>query len=92
MIVTLERAKEHLRVTSDEEDALITLYIEAAGENIKDFLNRPVPEGSFSAQAAALLMIGDMYENREAQILADSVNENPAVLRFLHPLRDQLGV
>ena len=42
-------------------------------------------------QNAILLLVGDMYENREAQIIGVSASTNEAVMRLLYPLRE-LGV
>ena len=90
-VVTLAEAKQHLRVTSNDEDALIELYVGAAMDHIKKYLNREPPV-TFAIKAAALLIMADLYENREAQLIGDSVNENPAVYRLLFPYRDRMGV
>lgn len=39
-----------------------------------------------------LLNIGDMYENRETQVIGQPINENPASINLLFPYRIQLGV
>jgi uncharacterized phiE125 gp8 family phage protein len=41
----------------------------------------------FGLKAAMLLLIGDLYQNREAQIVGVSVAENRAVARLLWPFR-----
>lgn len=42
-------------------------------------------------KAAQLLLIADLYENREAQS-EKAITENPAVVRLLYPYRINLGV
>src|SRR5687768_4081901 len=37
-------------------------------------------------KAAILLVVGDLYANREAYVVGSTVNENPAVDRLLSPL------
>lgn len=100
MIVTLDEAKKHLRADpSGDDDALITLYIQAAEDQIRNFLNQEIPgmENSpttvpAAIKAGALLIIGGLYETREDKIVGTSVIENPAVINLLHPYRVDLGV
>lgn len=99
MIVTLDEAKKHLRADpSGDDDTLITLYIEAAEDYIRNYLNAEIPGDEHSPpeypaaiKAAALLLIGGMYENRESHGEKD-IKENPAVTSLLHPYREGLGV
>lgn len=68
-MITLELVKEHLRVDFDDEDTLITAYMSAAHAHILDYCD--VDDiGDISeeiANAAMLLLVGDLYVNREAQ-------------------------
>lgn len=91
MIVTLTQAKDHLRVDQSTEDTLITLYIQAAEDWISNFLNTPNIPYTHSVKAAALLIIGDLYENREGASEKE-IKENPAVVRLLYPYREGLGI
>lgn len=98
MIVSLTEAKSHLRVDQSAEDALITLYIEASEDHIKAYLNRSVPGIADSPQtvpaaikAAALLIVGDLYENREGGGEKD-IKRNPAVDNLLYPYRVGIGI
>lgn len=100
MIVTLQSIKDHLRVTDTAEDALITIYANAAEEWIENFIDGDIPgteedsedEIPYSIQAALLLIVGDLYENREAQITGDTINPNQTVKNLLYPYRGNLGV
>lgn len=90
-IVTLAQAKSHLRVTDTSEDTLIGIYIDAAEDYITKYLNTsPVPQAP-SVKAAALLIIGDLFENREGASDKE-IYENPAVLRLLYPYREGLAI
>lgn len=79
----------HLRlVDSAEETDLVWLYVDAACEWVsnltgKDYSVDPLPR---SVYAAALLVVSDLYENREASSPVE-LKENPAVLRLLAPYR-----
>lgn len=42
-MITLEQAKDHLRIDSDVEDAILQVYIDAAEAHVADYLNREVP-------------------------------------------------
>ena len=95
--VSITEAKLHLRVTSTDEDALINVYISAVTDNIKSYLNRDIPVDNLnnvpaSIKAAALLMIGDLYENRESQIIGQSIIENAAAKNLLYPHRKDIGI
>ena len=122
MINDLATVKKHLRVSSDNEDALILIYMDAAEDWIKNFVDGSVPRfppepvdydpdalddngfpfGPYPADrigkiysavmAAQLLLISDLYENREAQHVGVTVQDNPAVNRLLFPYRKKLGV
>lgn len=68
MTLTLERIKEHLRIDHTDEDALITGYWDAAQGYIEKYLSDDMPDPMPEPiVAAVLLLIGDLYENRERQ-------------------------
>lgn len=72
--------------------------INAAEDYVEQYLNREVPwsddESSeivpASVRQAALMIVSDMYHNREAQGAA--IHENEAVKNMLHFYRVGLGV
>ncbi|MFA9202788.1 MAG: head-tail connector protein [Flavobacteriales bacterium] len=81
--VTLEQAKAHLRVLHYYEDDYIAALIPVAAQAVADYIDRPLDHlicvdlaGNLKAplRHAMLLMIGDLYANREAQGAALAVN------------------
>ena len=98
-VVTLQQAKDHLRIVHSADDSLVQLYMDAAAESIENFLNRdipgsaaPVPEIPAPIKAAALLIIGDLYENRESQVNGSIIQNNPSAMRLLYPYRVEIGI
>jgi len=106
MIVSLTEIKTHLRLDHNSEDADLLLYIEAAEAHVANFLNRslvswgehgsplgspsiPVPE---PVRHAVKMIVGDLYENREAATADMTINVNPTTERLLFPYRASLGV
>lgn len=95
--LTLAEVKLHLRVDHSAEDSLIQQYMSAAHDHVEEFLGRAVPWGVTSAapngeypaavRSGELLIIGDLYRNRET-------NSEPgtALYRLLFPYRIGLGV
>lgn len=95
--LTLAEVKLHLRVDHNAEDSLIQQYMAAAHDQVEEFLGRAVPWGVTSAapngeypaavRSGELLIIGDLYRNRET-------NSEPgtALYRLLFPYRIGLGV
>lgn len=89
MAVDLAMAKKHLRVGHNDEDTEITLYLNAAVNWTLTYTNRAdVPSGAeFAFDAATLLMMAGMYENREAVITGTIQAEIPTARRLLDPYR-----
>tara|TARA_R110000765_G_scaffold213592_3_gene318643 strand:+ start:82 stop:426 length:345 start_codon:yes stop_codon:yes gene_type:complete len=90
-----------------ETDPELESMLDAAVDHASQLIGRPIPwevaEGSSSSsdpdfifppsvRAAILLIIGDLYENREGQVAGVTLDENPAVIRMLHFYRVGLGV
>ena len=96
--VTLEQAKAHLRVLHSHDDDYISQLISIAAQHVLDYTDRadddPLlwsgSELKAPIMAAMLLLIGDLYANREAQTTAE-LKPNPAFERLLWSYR-RLGV
>ena len=95
-IVSLADAKTHLRVDGSAEDGFIELLLGAAEDAVARYLNRPVPwrdtDGTetpvpAAVKVAVLLILGDLYANREASVVGATVSANPTVDRLLWPHR-----
>lgn len=90
--ITLTQAKTHLKVEQNDEDDHITLFIDAAHDYVKNFINQDIPAPVPAAiKASILLIVGDLYKNREAYKDAQSY-KNEAVDNLLWPYRADLGI
>ena len=88
-MLTLEETKLHLRVDGTEEDTLIGGLIAAATTATGDYIGRTTPLDDTAPapiKAAALLLVGDLYANREAQT-ERVLYANSAFERLLNPYR-----
>ena len=89
-MLTLAETKLHLRVDHDDEDALIAALMATATAACADYLNMPAADLVVAVPApvksAALLLVGDLYANREAQ--GDrQFYKNPTFENLLNPYR-----
>ena len=88
-MLTLQDAKEHLRVDDCCEDMLIARLIDAATASVGDYINATEPLDDTApapVKAAALLLVGTLYEQRESQ--GDrQFYKNPAFEALLNPYR-----
>lgn len=97
-VLTLPEIKTHLRLDADEsaEDALLESLNEAAHDYASQYVGRPIPwDGEPvppSVKAAIKLIVGQLYEDREATYVGVSVEDNPAVVNMLHFYRIGLGI
>ena len=89
--VTLSEAKQHLRIDHNDEDSLITIYIEAAELNACQYLNLEELPQELAIKAAILLLVGDFYEHREAATEKE-LYRNHAVDSLLYPYRQEIGI
>lgn len=87
-MITLPDAKRHLRIEYDDEDDAIAVYVAAANKAVLDYCRRDaVPAGGEPVfKSAALLVVGDLYENREAQSSV-ALFENRAARSLIDPYR-----
>ncbi|ALY72099.1 TPA: head-tail connector protein [Pseudomonas aeruginosa] len=85
--VTLEEAKLHMRVDHDEEDGYIMGLVAAAESHVANFLGDGLPDPMPAPiKAAVLLLVGDLYENRERMSDRD-LSEVPTYAMLLAPYR-----
>lgn len=97
-LVTLRQAKRHLRVHHDDDDDTISLYLGAAIASVQEYVDRIVYavggippsdddgtaiEVTPAITAAILLLLGDLYENREADSQDTSSAMLPRAVRAL---------
>lgn len=107
MYVSLIEAKKHLRVEIPDDDDYIALLIDAAEQWAAEFLNRPLSEllsnpgesppsldGHLqpAVKVGILVIIGDLYTNREQIVVGTIVASNTLWERILYPYRIGLGV
>jgi uncharacterized phage protein (predicted DNA packaging) len=89
MIVTVEEAKTHLRIESDEENDFIASLIAQAQATAEDFcrvtFTEPAPE---PVRLAVLLMAAHYYENRDTPERQIYVTLRMAFENLLYPYRD----
>lgn len=85
----LDIIKQHLRITSTDEDEIITQYVEAAEELVQKYLNMAFDDiydeyGQVPAAitTAICLLTASMYQNREAWGTVD-VRTNPVCVALL---------
>jgi hypothetical protein len=100
-LVSLDIAAQHLRLDDvDAEAELLELYLDAAEAHVESYLRRPlVPwnaealteQAPASVRAAILLVVGDLHQNRSANV-EKPVSENATLVRLLALHRRGLGV
>lgn len=87
-MITLSEAKTHIRVTGTDDDTEITGMIAAAQAHVENYLGKTYTAGAEPApvKAACALLIGDLFENREAQT-ERPLSQNPTFCALLNPFR-----
>lgn len=90
-LISLTEAKNHLRVDQSVEDDTIQIYINASIDYIAKYLNTDDYPESPSIKASALLIVGDLYENR-ASNLDYKTYKNSTVDALLSPYRERMGL
>lgn len=79
-VITVEDAKAHLNITTDADDTLIAGKIEAAEVWIGRWLETPLAEMTevpADLKEAVRLLVGHLYENREATLIGLTAEEVP---------------
>lgn len=86
MVVTLDEAKDYLRVDGDEDNTLIAIFISAAEELCEDILRSPLADFSVIPEIvkqSILYAVANLYEERE-NVDIKSVIEVMARLLFAY--------
>ncbi len=93
MFLSLETIKDHLQIDQDfhGDDKLLVTELNAAESFIRDYCDNP-DLGNFSTdedvpdalKAAVLLLIGDLYKNREKSVNSNQ-KDNPTFEMLLRP-------
>nr|WP_315026879.1 head-tail connector protein [Brevundimonas diminuta] len=83
-LVTLGQAKAHLRLIEDDEDTYVESLIAAANEYIQTICGPEFDEMSSAQHYAALLMIGQWFDNRDEAVMPAAANAllRPFMLAF----------
>ena len=91
-MLTLSEVKLHCRIDHAEEDSLLAAMIDAATASVGDYINAAEPLDDTApapVKAAAMLLVGDLYSNREA-LVERPLSKNPTFERLLNPYRVQV--
>ena len=91
-MLTLPEVKLHCRIDHAEEDSLLAAMIDAATASVGDYINATEPLDATApapVKAACLLLVGDLYSNREA-LVERPLSKNPTFERLLNPYRVQV--
>jgi hypothetical protein len=99
-LVSAERVRLHLRYDGEEEDSIVFgVYLPAAINYIRKIIDARIPGEEDSPpdvpediQAAILLVLGDMYGNRETQVVGTSIAQSPTMINLVHFYRGKLGM
>lgn len=84
-ILSLNEAKKHLNVGFEEDDEYISTLICVASERIESHIDKKFEEFNEipkSIKHAVLLLVGELYKNRELTS-ESSVNELPFTIDYL---------
>ena len=83
-MITLDEAKSHLRVDHTGDDADITIKLKLAASIVADYIGPSTFHDPDIVDAATFLVLGELYQNREAGS-ADVLS--PTVKAILERLR-----
>lgn len=83
-LVTLAQAKGHLRLIEDDEDTYVESLVATAIEHIATICGPEFDELSSAQHYAALLMIGQWFDNRDEAVIPAAANAllRPFMLAF----------
>ena len=89
-LTPLELAKAHLRGEHDSEDALIQVFIDSVEDSVNKYCDREEPFEAFpdAVQSAVLLIVGNLYENRESMTVGQEMHVNRTIAFLLDPYKE----
>jgi len=64
-MITLDEVKSYLRISFNDDDALLTMLISVADEYLKGAISPKYNSTSERAKMLSLIVVSDLYENRE---------------------------
>jgi hypothetical protein len=86
-MITLELAKEHLRIRHDDQDTLITSHINSADQALRRFLGDEADAYADELVAAELLLV-EWFYRPEDKVDLDPIHQMPrAVVALAGPYR-----
>lgn len=87
-MITIDEVKAHLRLNGTADDAVLTAFIATAAAHVTNYIGIVYADGDAPApvKSAALLMVGDLYENRERQT-DRPLSVNTTFVDLLNPYR-----
>lgn len=99
MLISIAAIKTHLRLDPEDDsdtDAELERLYDSAADYCEKYLGQALPVDSdglnASVRAAMLLIIGDLYENREQVVLGTITSTIPTAENLLHFHRTGLGI
>lgn len=97
IVLTLEEIKVQLRfpdtAADPEQDPYLTDLESAAVDYVQDYIGQELPDPlPMAIKQALLILISDMYENREFNVVGASVSSIHFVHDLLHFKRVGLGI
>lgn len=97
IVLTLEEIKVQLRfqdtAADPEQDPYLTDLEAAAVDYVQDYIGQELPDPlPFAIKQALLILISDMYENREFNVVGTIVGRIDFVHDLLHFKRVGMGI
>lgn len=87
--ITVENVKAHLSIIDDQDDTVLADLIEASDDFVLRYTGAEFEEWPASLKHAVRLLVGHLYENREATLIGISADMLPfGVLDLIEPHRE----
>lgn len=87
-MVTLQEAKNHLKLEIDDDDSLVQSMIDAASVHVSAYIETEIAATPPApVRAAVLLLVADLYENRQRQQGGEQLFANRTYELLLQPYK-----